>query len=156
MEEVSELVEFEGEDGGRDQVVVSHQLRKLLFLLHLHQLCRLLLNGFFESAIYPKLDGRVTRSSDHLQHLSLLTVTSLTARRLKEVHGPDLFLMHLERVLALLLSEIPHLDDAVDASCCNLHTSIEPGDFHERLCMALEGSQALSRPNVPHFAGLVT
>ena len=85
-------------------------------------------------AIRPKLDRRITRSGDHLQRISLLGPTGACAffsilillRDFEEVHGPDLFLVHLERILALLLAEVPYLDNTIDARCGNLETSIEP------------------------------
>lgn len=64
--------------------------------------------------------------------------------------------MHLKRVLALLLSEIPDLNDAIDACSRNLNPGVEPGSFDKRLGVALESRQTLSRSNVPHFAGFVT
>ena len=118
----------------------------------------MLLDLLLQSAIRPQFDRGVARTCDHFQCLTLplvILLRQVTGGELKEVHGPDLFLVHLERVLALLLAVVPNLNDAIDTSCRDLQASVEPCSFDQGLRMPLERCKALASADVPHFAHLV-
>ena len=166
VEEVPQLIELEGEDGSRHQVVVAHELRELLLFLSLCYAALLLLDLLLERAISPQFDSRVTRTGDHFQSLPLSLLWGCTrlvpsgpflgtTAKLQEVHRPNLLLVHLESVLALLLTVVPNLDDAIDAGRGYLEARVQPSCFDQGLSMPLKRGKTLSRAHVPHLARLV-
>ena len=64
--------------------------------------------------VNPNLDFGVTAARNELQTQKTVTIVSL--QMLTEVKSPDLLIVHLERVLAHLLLDVPDFYDTIDTS----------------------------------------